>query len=129
MKLTRPESQGFSSQRLDRIGAAMDVYVAAEKLAGVISLVARRGEVVHFHACGDAVRETGAPMQEDTIFRIYSMTKPITSAAILMLMEEGRLRLADPIATYLPAFKDVKVLDTSIDSGVRYAAPARLPGD
>ncbi|MFZ1768890.1 MAG: serine hydrolase [Caldilinea sp.] len=127
MKLTRPESQGFSSQRLDRIGAAMDVYVAAGKLAGVISLVARRGEVVHFHACGDAVRETGAPMQEDTIFRIYSMTKPITSVAILMLMEEGRLRLADPIAAYIPAFADVKVLDASLDAGVRYVTPVRPP--
>jgi CubicO group peptidase (beta-lactamase class C family) len=127
MKITQPESQGFSNQRLARIGAAMDAYVAAEKLAGVVSLVARRGEIVHFHACGDAVRETHAPMQAETIFRIYSMTKPITSVAVLMLMEEGRLRLADPVAAYIPAFQDVKVLDTSLDTGVRYTAPVRPP--
>ena len=127
MNTAIPEAQGFSTQRLARIGAVMDEYVAAEKLAGVVSMVARRGQVVHFHKSGLAVRETGAPMQEDTIFRIYSMTKPITSVAVLMLMEEGRLRLADPIATYIPAFKDVKVLDTSTDSGVRFVAPVRPP--
>lgn len=127
MNIATPETQGFSSQRLARIGAVMDAYVAAEKLAGVVTLVARRGQVVHFHQCGMAVRETGIPMREDTIFRIYSMTKPITSVAVLMLLEEGRLRLADPIAAYIPAFKDAKVLDTSIDSGVRQVAPARPP--
>ncbi len=127
MNMATPETQGFSSQRLARINAVMDAYVAAEKLAGVVTLVARRGQVVHFHQCGMAVRETGVPMREDTIFRIFSMTKPITSVAVLMLLEEGRLRLADPIAAYLPAFKDVKVLDTSIDSGVRYVAPVRPP--
>ena len=105
----------------------IDAYVAAEKLAGVVSLVARRGHVVHFHSSGMAVRETSTPMREDTIFRIYSMTKPITSTAVLMLMEEGRLRLADPIAAYIPEFKDAKVLDTSIDSGVRYSTPVRPP--
>ena len=87
MNIVTPETQGFSSQRLARINAVMDAYVAAEKLAGVVTLVARRGQVVHFHQCGLAVRETSVPMQEDTIFRIYSMTKPITSAAVLMLLE------------------------------------------
>jgi CubicO group peptidase (beta-lactamase class C family) len=127
MNIATPETQGFSSQRLARINAMIDAYVSAEKLAGVVSLVARRGQVVHVHQAGMAVRERGAPMQEDTIFRIYSMTKPITSVAVLMLMEEGRLRLADPIAAYIPAFEESKVLDTSVDSGVRYAAPVRPP--
>lgn len=127
MHLVQPETQGFSSQRLARIGVMIDAYVAAEKLAGVISLVARRGHVLHFQTSGLAVRETSTPMREDTIVRIYSMTKPITSVAVLMLMEEGRLRLADPVAAYIPAFKDVKVLDTSVDSGVRYSAPVRPP--
>jgi CubicO group peptidase (beta-lactamase class C family) len=66
-------------------------------------------------------------MQAETIFRIYSMTKPITSVAVLMLMEEGRLRLADPVAAYIPAFADVKVLDASLDTGVRYTTPVRPP--
>ena len=127
MNPVQPESQGFSSQRLARACTMIDAYVAAEKLAGVVSLVARRDHVVHFHSSGMAVRETSTPMREDTIFRIYSMTKPITSTAVLMLMEEGRLRLADPIAAYIPEFKDAKVLDTSIDSGVRYSTPVRPP--
>lgn len=127
MNIVQPETQGFSSQRLARIDAALDAYIATEKLAGVVSLVARRGQIVHFHTCGHAVRESSIPMQANTIFRIYSMTKPITSAAVLMLMEEGRLRLADPVATYIPAFENVKVLDTSVDSGVRYIPPLRPP--
>lgn len=127
MDIVQPETQGFSSPRLARICAALETYIAAEKLAGVVSLVARRGEIVHFHACGHAVRESGAPMQENTIFRIYSMTKPITSTAVLMLMEEGRLRLADPVAAYIPSFENVKVLDTNVDSGVRYVPPMRPP--
>ena len=127
MNITLPEAQGFSSQRLARIDALMERYVAADQLAGIVTLVARRGQVVHFYKCGLAVRETGIPMQDDTIFRIYSMTKPITSVAVLMLLEEGRLRLADPIAAYIPAFKEVKVLDNSIGSGVRYVTPVRPP--
>ena len=66
----------------------LDAYVAEEKIAGVVSLVARNGQIVHRHHAGMAVRESNIPMQEDTIFRIYSMTKPITSVAVLMLMEE-----------------------------------------
>ena len=127
MHPVQPETQGFSTQRLARICTAIDAYITAEKLAGVVSLVARRGHVVHFHTSGYAVRETSMPMREDTIFRIYSMTKPITSVAVLMLMEEGRLRLADPVAAYIPEFKDVKVLDASVDAGVRYSAPVRPP--
>ena len=122
-----PETQGFASQRLARIDAVLDAYVAEEKIAGVVSLVARNGQIVHRHHAGMAVRESNIPMQEDTIFRIYSMTKPITSVAVLMLMEEGRLRLSDPVAAYLPAFQNVKVLDTSLDTGVRSVAPARPP--
>lgn len=111
MKTVRPESMGFSSQRLARINVVMERYVDEEKLAGIVTLVARRGQVVHFEKFGMADVEAGQPMQDDTIFRIYSMTKPITSVAVLMLFEEGHFRLSDPVANYLPMFKNAKVLE------------------
>ena len=119
VEIAKPEDLGFSGKRLERINAVMQRYVDEKKLAGVITLVARRGTVVHLGECGMADIEASKPMQSDTIFRIYSMTKPITSTAVLMLMEEGRLRLADPVAQYIPGFKDVKVLDNAPGSGVR----------
>jgi CubicO group peptidase (beta-lactamase class C family) len=120
MHIVEPESLGFSSQRLARINTAMQRYVDEKKLAGILTLVARRGKVVHFEKFGMADVEAGRPMQLDTLFRIYSMTKPITTTAALMLLEEGRIRLADPISRYIPAFKDVKVLDNTAGSGVRF---------
>jgi CubicO group peptidase (beta-lactamase class C family) len=120
MDIVSPASQGFSSTRLARILPAMQRYVDEKKLAGILSLIARRGQVVHFETCGMADIEAGKPMQTDTIFRIYSMSKPITSAAVLMLFEEGRFRLHDPVARYLPAFEKMRVLESL--SGL----PARL---
>src|SRR5215210_7266328 len=125
MNIVSPESQGFSSTRLGRINTVMQRYVDERKLAGMVTLVARRGQTVHFETCGMADIASGAPMRHDTLFRIYSMTKPITSAAVLMLFEEGRFQLSDPVAKYIPAFADVKVLDNSAGSGGRYIAPAR----
>ena len=125
MNIVSPESVGFSSARLARINTVMQRYVDQRKLAGMVTLVARRGQTVHFETCGMADVATGTPMRHDTLFRIYSMTKPITSAALLMLFEEGRFQLSDPIARYIPAFADVKVLDNSAGSGVRYVAPVR----
>lgn len=110
MKLVSPEEVGFSSQRLARINTKMQHYIDEHKLAGITSLIARRGKVVHFEKFGMADIDAGTPMAADTIFRIYSMTKPITSVAALMLFEEGALRLNDPVATYLPEFKETKVL-------------------
>jgi CubicO group peptidase (beta-lactamase class C family) len=125
MNTVSPESQGFSAARLARINTVMQRYVDERKLAGMVTLVARRGQTVHFETCGMADIAAGTPMRHDTLFRIYSMTKPITSAAVLMLFEEGRFPLSDPVARYIPAFADVKVLDNSTGSGVRYIAPAR----
>jgi CubicO group peptidase (beta-lactamase class C family) len=125
MNIVRPENVGFSAARLARINTVMQRYVDERKLAGMVTLVARRGQTVHFETCGVADIATGAPMRHDTLFRIYSMTKPITSTAVLMLFEEGRFQLSDPIAHYIPAFADVKVLDNSPGSGVRYVDPVR----
>jgi CubicO group peptidase (beta-lactamase class C family) len=87
----------------------MQGYVDRNELAGLITLVARHGEVVHLKCFGMMNREAAQPMQPDTIFRIYSMTKPIASVALMMLFERGLVRLTDPVARYIPEFKKVKV--------------------
>ncbi len=114
------ETAGMSAERLARIGPLMQAYVDDEHLAGIKMIVARRGKVVYYEDYGLRDIETSAPMTEDTIFRIYSMTKPITSVAVLMLYEEGRFRLNDPVARYIPAFKNLQVYDAD-DASMRAA--------
>jgi CubicO group peptidase (beta-lactamase class C family) len=121
--LARPESVGLSSQRLERIDAAVQGTIDAKRIAGAVTLVARRGRVVWLKAQGMADRESGRPMRTDTIFRICSMTKPITSLAVMMLYEEGRFLLEDPVSTYLPAFAHPKIL-VKPASGEPYSIPA-----
>ena len=109
-QLVSPESVGFSTQRLARIKPAMQRYVDDLGFAGISTLLARRGQVVHCSQVGWQERETQAPMAADTIFRIYSMTKPIICTALMMLHEEGRFQLFHPVAKYLPAFGKLRVL-------------------
>lgn len=109
MQISTPEELGFSSDRLGRIGVVMQRYVDEGKLAGIVTLVARRGRVVHFEKFGYQDLETGQPMRLDTIFRIYSMTKPITSVALMMLYEQGLFHLTDPVTKFLPEFEKVRV--------------------
>lgn len=97
----------------------MQAYVDQKKLPGVITLVSRRGKVVHFERFGLMDIESNKPMQADTIFRIYSMTKPITSVAMMMLYEEGRFQLDDPISKFIPAFADVKVFGKTNDGKIK----------
>ena len=104
-----PEAVGMSSARLERLDQVMQGYIDRDEVAGVVTLVARRGKVVHFSALGKRDVEAGAPMAHDTIFRIASMTKPIASVALMMLYEEGRFQLRDPIAKWLPEFADMQV--------------------
>lgn len=106
----RPEAVGMSSDRLERIKPFMQQYVDDNKLAGVITLVARRGKIIHFETVGKLNLDSGAPLKDDSLFRIYSMTKPIVTTAAMMLHEEGKFLLDDPVAKYLPAFKDTRVL-------------------
>jgi CubicO group peptidase (beta-lactamase class C family) len=101
----------MSAARLERINPVMQSYVDRGVYAGVQTIVARRGIVVHEGQYGWRDKEAGAPMTADTIFRLYSMTKPIVSTALMMLFEEGRFHLIDPIARYIPAFAGVKVLE------------------
>lgn len=109
MKLSKPESLGFSSARLERIHKVTQRYVDEGKFAGIVTLLARRGKVFHFEAVGKQEIENNRPMQKDTLFRIYSMTKPITTTAAMMLFEEGAFRLGDPVAKYIPEFGESKV--------------------
>ena len=127
IEIVAPEKAGFSATRLGRIGDLMRRYVDSGKLAGTVSLVSRRGKVVYFDDYGQRNPETGAQMTLDTLFRIYSMTKPITSVAALMLYEDGHFLLDDPIADYLPAFADVQVCVGMEITGMRLARPERPP--
>jgi CubicO group peptidase (beta-lactamase class C family) len=121
-----PESVGLSSHRLERITAWMERHVRDELLPGVSVLVYRGGGVPYFGTAGLMDREAGKPLAEDTIFRIYSMTKPVTSVAAMMLFEEGRFQLDDPIARYLPEFRDMQVL-VGGDAVSPRLEPAREP--
>ena len=106
-----PEDVGMSSARLARLERALQAYVDRSEVAGAVSLVARKGKVVHFSALGDRVAGGGAPMTHDAIFRIASMTKPIASVALMMLYEEGHFQLRDPIARWLPEFGAMQVAE------------------
>jgi len=98
----RPESVGMSSERLARLDAALREHVERGRLAGAVGLLARRGKVVWFESFGWRDREASSPMPRDALFRIASMSKPITSVAVMTLVEEGRILLSDPVSRYLP---------------------------
>ncbi len=126
LPVATPESAGMSSERLDRIRPAFESYVTDGKLPGVVTVVARDGRVVHFEASGHQDVEAGEPMAEDTIFRMYSMTKPIASAALMILWEEGHFLLSTPLSQVLPEFADTQVY-VSGDSDDMETEPPRRP--
>jgi CubicO group peptidase (beta-lactamase class C family) len=105
-----PESVGISTDRLGRLHRGMQEIVTRREAAGIVTLVGRDGKVVDVHATGFQDADNKTPMRENTIFRIASMTKPITSVAIMMLYEEGKLRLNDPVSRFIPSFKQQRVL-------------------
>jgi CubicO group peptidase (beta-lactamase class C family) len=119
----KPESVGLSSERLARIDAAVQRSIADKRIAGAVTLVVRHGKVAWFKAEGMADREAAKSMPPDAMFRICSMTKPITSVAAMILYEEGRFLLNDPVSKYLPEFKNPKVL-VKPASGEPYTIPA-----
>ena len=122
-----PQSQGFSPTRLARIGARMQEAVDAGVMVGGQALIARRGQLVYSEVWGQADREKKTPMAEDALYRIYSMTKPITSVALLMLYEEGRFLLSDPVETYLPEFAGLTLLQENGAGEPEPVAPRRPP--
>jgi CubicO group peptidase (beta-lactamase class C family) len=105
-----PEDVGMSTVGLRNVSRLVQSYIDDEKFPGAISLVARRGKVVHFETYGDMDRERQKPMCSDTIFRFYSMTKPIASVGLMMLYEQGKFQLEDPASKFIPELKDLKVL-------------------
>lgn len=118
-----PESVGLSSERLTRIDDVMTQYIANHYISGAITAVARHGEIVHFSAQGYMNRENEIDMRDDAIFRMASMSKPITGVAILMMLEEGKLRLEDPVSKFIPEFTNTTVAMLSDPN----AAPSRDP--
>lgn len=112
-----PEEVGMSSERLERLSATLEQYVKDGKMAGNVALIARRGKVIYQHAFGDSDLETGKKMTNDAIFRIASQTKAIVSVAVMLLQEEGKLLIADPIGKYLPEWQQTTVAKIRDDGG------------
>jgi CubicO group peptidase (beta-lactamase class C family) len=110
-----PGEVGLSKERLDRIKTAIEKTIAQNRLAGGVGLIARRGKIAYFETYGMADKEGGKPMQKDAIFRMYSMTKAVTGVAVMILYEEGRFALADPVSRYLPEFATMKVAVEKVD--------------
>src|SRR4029077_18415329 len=106
---TTPEQVGLSAERLSKITATLKADVAKGVLPGAVLLVARHGKIAMFEAIGVRDPATKTPMTKDSIFRIYSMSKPITSVAAMTLLEDGRFSLADPVSKYIPQLDDLKV--------------------
>lgn len=125
LPVVAPEEVGLSTERLKRIRPVMGRYVDENKLAGIMTMVARRGKVVHFEKVGMMDVAKDKPIQFDTIFRIYSMTKPITSVAIMMLYEKGHFQLSDPVSKFIPEFKDLKVFKNETEEGIELAHAKR----
>ena len=122
--LGKPEDVGMSSERLRRIHEAIQRHIDTGEISGAVTLVARRGRMVHFEAHGLMDTESKRPMEKDAIFRIASMSKPITGVAVMLMLEEGKLRLNDPVSRFLPEFKDPKVAVPKGNSGQFYVVPA-----
>ncbi len=124
-----PDDVGLSAERLERIGEMIQRAIDAKQISGAVTVVARRGRVAHFEARGLMDIETNTPMRKDTIFPIASMTKPVTAVAILMLVEEGKVRLSDPVSRFIPEFKDPQVAivrsDAAGQEGEIYTVPAK----
>jgi CubicO group peptidase (beta-lactamase class C family) len=121
IQTAKPEQTGFSSERLGRINEMVQLHMDAHDVSGAVTLVARNGKVAHFEAHGLADIEARKPMSKDSLFWIMSMTKPVVGTSVLMLMEEGKLRLTDPVSKFIPEFKNMKV-------AVLQDPPAGAPG-
>ena len=120
----KPESVGMSSQRLGKLKSELQALVDRNQLPGVVTMVAKDGKVVEFDVAGKRDVESGAPLQKDSIFRIYSMSKPITGVAMMMLFEEGKWQLNDPVSKHIPEFANLKVAKVNPQSGaVTQVAP------
>jgi len=125
-----PEEVGLSKERLGRIAPALSRQVEAKSFPGAVAIVVRKGKIAYFETVGQLDPKTSAPMPKDAIFRFYSMTKPFTSVAAMMLVEEGRIRLTDPVGMYLPQLGKLDVLVQTTDAAGKPSfttVPAQRP--
>src|SRR5579863_4597010 len=120
-----PEEVGLSADKLARIKPAIQSMIDRQRVAGALTLVARHGKVVYVEAAGWRDIDAKKPMQQDTIFRIYSMTKPVTSAAVMMLYDDGQIELDAPASKYLPEFRGLKVFVEATADGQKLEEPQR----
>ena len=120
-----PAEVGLSEERLQRIAPLIQSYIDQDLIPGAVTMVARHGKIAHFDVQGYQDVEKQTPMTKDTIFRIASMTKPITSVALMMLYEQGRFHLRDAISKWLPAFKDTQVAEAREDGGFDLVPPKK----
>ena len=120
-----PESVGLSSERLDEATRGLQAHVDAGDVAGVVAGVVRHGRLVYLEALGELDRERGMPMRDDALFRLYSMTRPITSLAAMILWQEDRFELDDPVSRYLPEFAGQRVFAEAADPDVAATRPRR----
>ena len=111
----KPESVGMSTERLAKIGAVLQQEVQDKKLPGAVVMVARKGKLVYSTSVGSLNNASGGAMTSDAVFRIYSMTKPLVSTALMMLVEDGKVQLTDPVSKFLPAFKNPMVSVPTFD--------------
>ena len=123
----KPEEVGMSSDRLTKVHEAVKRHIDGGALPGVVTLVARNGRIVHFEAQGVIDVEAKKPMPKDGVFRLASMSKPVTAVAVMMLIEEGKVRLTDPVSRFIPEFKSAKVAVPKPGAAGATAAPA-APG-
>ena len=112
LDLGSPESVGISHERIQNLTSVLEEYVENKKLAGAVALIARKGKIVYFESVGQMDIEKQIPMSRNTIFRIASQTKAIVSVGIMMLQEEGKLLISDPVGDYIPEFKETTVAVT-----------------
>lgn len=116
LEIVKPEDVGLSTERLARIGQALNGQIEARGFPGAVALVARKGRIAYFETTGQLDPKTGAAMTKDAIFRLYSMTKPFTSVAMMQLVEDGRIRLGDPVGAYLPQLAKLHVVVPGTDA-------------
>ena len=125
---TKPEAVGFSTERLERLHALMQEAVDQKQIAGIVTILARHGKVIDYRAYGQKDMTTGAAMTKDTIFRDFSMTKPVTAVAMMILYEQGKWLPTDPISKFIPEFADLKVFKgVGEDGKMILEAPAHQP--
>ena len=118
-----PEDVGLSSQRLTRIHEMMQRHIDAGEISGGVTIVARKGRIAHFEAHGTTDFDTRAPMMKDSVFRIASMTKVVTGAAIMMMVEEGKVRITDPVSKFIPEFSHLTVAMAQAQAQAQAQAP------